>query len=160
MISKEQTKKALLVQCKKYPKLEPTDIFKFIFQSSFGCEHMVSGESDVIGYIKKELSESEMCGEALVEALDGDYSRVGLSYLKNGLSAEILGKLFIMSAKKEQDGEVKLKEKLTQSLKKLHFRRYSRFTYITSAPCSFFHNRRNCYLNLFCFDMRRNCYRN
>lgn len=112
MISKEQTKKALLVQCKKYPKLEPTDIFKFIFQSSFGCEHMVSGESDVIGYIKKELSESEMCGEALVEALDGDYSRVGLSYLKNGLSAEILGKLFIMSAKKEQDGEVKLKEKL------------------------------------------------
>lgn len=48
----------------------------------------------------------------LTEELDGDYSRIHLSWLEKGLSPETLGKLFYLSARTEEAGREALEEKL------------------------------------------------
>ena len=48
-----------------------------------------------------------------IEELDGDYSRISLSYLSSGLSATSLGKLFFLSAQSEHGNIEDLKEKIS-----------------------------------------------
>jgi hypothetical protein len=112
MTNHSSTKKLLIEHYKKYPKLQIQDLFKFLFQSSFGCEHMISSLDFVTNYIIKEASTIEQKNIHLVEQLDGSYSRVHLSYLKKWLSPYTLGKLFYLSAKKEVNGLKDLKEKI------------------------------------------------
>jgi len=111
MLQNEKTRDLLISHCRAYPRLQIRDIFKFIYQSSFGCEHMVSSSYDVTNYILREYQDISH-GEALAEQLDGRYCRVHLSWLDKGLSAETLGKLFFLSAKKEENGKKVLIEKL------------------------------------------------
>ena len=98
----------LLKHCETYPKLQVRDVFKFIFQSEFGCEHLVKSPEAAAEYIKREYDELKPEGEIRIEALDGEYSRVHLCVLGEGLSAETLAHLFAASAKKE-DGDVEEK---------------------------------------------------
>lgn len=107
-----RTRKLLIEHYKRYPKLQIQDILKFIFQSSFGCEHMISSLDFVTDYILKEVSTIKQIDNCFIEQLDGSYSRVHLSCLKNGLSADTLGKLFYASAKKEDKGLENLIQKL------------------------------------------------
>jgi uridine kinase len=109
----KKTRELLINHYKQYPKMEIQDMLKYIFQSSFGCEHMVSSEGFAIDYIKKEYASTVKGDNPLTDALDGEYSRVSLSYLdKEGLSAETLGRLFYLSAKKETQGKENLEKKL------------------------------------------------
>ena len=107
----ERTCKLLTEHFQKYPDLQITDIFKYIFQSSFGCEHMVSSLDFVTDYIRSE-SESCVYSDRLTDQLDGAYSRVHFSYLKQGLGLSTLAKLFFLSAKSEPDGKNELLQKL------------------------------------------------
>ena len=100
----ERTCELLIMHCQNYPKLQIQDIFKFLYQSSFGCEHLVSDPETVTNYIQKEYESISGYKQPVVEQLDGAYCRVPLSYLKHGLSAHTLGKLFLASAKKESKG--------------------------------------------------------
>lgn len=109
---KEKTRRRILTYCQAHPALQLQDLFKFLHQSAFGCEHMVTSAEAVTDYIREEYKSASADGQVCVEELDGDYSRVGLSYLDRGLSAETLGKLFFLSAKKESDGENALQKKL------------------------------------------------
>ena len=93
----------------KHPGCEIQDIFKFIHQSAFGCEHMVSSLEKAIEYIKREYEKG--IAQADIEILDGEYSRVPLSYIDKGLSPETLGKLFYLSAE-FVDGKKALIKKL------------------------------------------------
>ena len=111
MKQNEKTGELLTTHCKKYPDLQITDLFKYLYQSSFGCEHMVSSLEFVTDNIKKE-SENIAQNKNLIDPLDGEYSRVNLAYLKQGLSAETLGRLFLESAKEENGGIEKLENKL------------------------------------------------
>ncbi len=104
-----KTKELLKEHFYKYPKAEIQDIFKFIHQSSFGCEHMVESLEKAVEYIKNEYQKGVV--DADIEPLDGKYSRVPLSFLDRGLSAETLGKLFYLSAEKA-DGREALLAKL------------------------------------------------
>ncbi len=104
-----KTKELLKEHFYKYPKAEIQDIFKFIHQSSFGCEHMVESLEKAVEYIKTEYQKGVV--DADIEPLDGEYSRVPLSFLDRGLSAETLGKLFYLSAEKV-DGREALLAKL------------------------------------------------
>ncbi len=54
MGQKKETKHSLMMHCQKYPCLQIQDIMKFLHQSSFGCEHMVSDLDAVIERICKE----------------------------------------------------------------------------------------------------------
>ena len=115
MTQHEKTRTLILEHYKKYPLMEIEDLFKFLFQSSFGCEHMVSSLEGAIEYIRLEsekISDEKADGE-LIDCLDGDYVRVHLSCLKRGIDVDTLGKLFYLSAKSETDGKAKLEEKLS-----------------------------------------------
>lgn len=113
----EKTRELLLEHYRTYPLLQIQDIFKYLYQSSFGCEHMVSSSEAVTEYIRKEWEDS--CGkdEMLIDILDGDYIRVHLNFLKYGLDAETLGRLFVDSAEKEINGRENLEDKLETARK-------------------------------------------
>ncbi len=110
----ENTIKRLKEYGEKYPKLLPCDLFKYIYQSSFGCEHLVSPSANVTDWIIKEYENcvKQKSENDLVECLDGEYSRVDIDSLRHGLSPETLGKMFFLSAKKEQNGAEELQKKL------------------------------------------------
>lgn len=105
------TRKLLEEQLKTYPKLQIQDIFKFLYQSSFGCEHLVSSLEAATEYIVREYGEIRSAQDE-IQPLDGEYSRVPLSYLDKGLNANTLAKLFVLSAKHEENGLIALKNKL------------------------------------------------
>lgn len=112
MNKREETRNALRQHCEKYPKLAVTDIFKFIYQSSFGCEHLVSDVTSVKAYLCKESEGARSTVGDWVEPLDGDYCRVHLDYLKEGLSPDTFAMLFVLSAEHVEDGKERLEEKL------------------------------------------------
>jgi len=108
----EATKCALVEHYKKYPKLQLQDLFKYLYQSSFGCEHLIACPEAAADYIRKEAGQCGSGAEAYAEPLDGDYCRVHLGYLKEGLTPETLAKLFFLSAGHVEDGRTRLEEKL------------------------------------------------
>jgi len=112
MKNKEKTQNLLINHYNTYPHLEIQDIFKYLYQSSFGCEHMIDSLKTVNEYIYKEIENLKNTPQNKTEELDGNYSRVHLDCINGNLKAETLGKLFFLSAKKEPDGKEILKEKL------------------------------------------------
>ncbi|MBQ3572900.1 MAG: hypothetical protein IJA15_08735 [Clostridia bacterium] len=111
MDSFKKTHSLILKQVKTYPKLELQDLFKFLFQSSFGCEHLISSKQKAEQYISEEYSRL-LHKKSNVEKLDGNYSRVHLGILSKGLTSSTLATLFYLSAKKEENGIANLKTKL------------------------------------------------
>lgn len=101
------TKEYILNQFKIYPKLELQDLMKFLYQSCFGCEHLVSDFSKVKSNIEHELQDNKDSFNS-IEELDGDYVRIHLNY---GLSVDTLSTLFILSSQQEKKGIKQLEEK-------------------------------------------------
>lgn len=118
MIYTQKTEELLLAHCRQYPLLQVVDILKFIHQSAFGCEHLVTDCDSVTDYIRTEAAACKAHNGTPVEALNGDYSRVHLDVIKNGLSAETLGKLFCLSAIPSENGQI-LADKQLQVLQML-----------------------------------------
>ena len=108
----EKTRKLLIKHYQTYPQLQIEDIFKYIFQSAFGCEHLVSNESAALDYIKSEYDSMSENKSHFFEELDGRYCRVHLSYLNAGLKPATLARLFCLSAKNEPSGKCLLEQKL------------------------------------------------
>lgn len=82
----------------RYPLLQAEDVLKFLHQSTFGCGHLIASPTAAAAYICQEMGQ---CAEstAATEALDGDFCRVHLSYIKKlGVSADTLAKLLAFSA--------------------------------------------------------------
>ena len=113
---KNQTKKLILDHYKRYPGLQIRDIFKFLHQSSFGCEHLLADPSAAVDYIRREAREALPHEGETVEMLDGNFVRVYLDCLKDGLDAQTFGTLFYLSAKPQEDGRERLEEKLAAVL--------------------------------------------
>lgn len=95
-----------------YPASQPQDVFKYLYQSAFGCEHLVTEGEGVLLRIAEEYATLGQDASPTCLRLDGAYSRVSLGWLKAGLSPKTLASLFCLSAKKEENGEKELKEKL------------------------------------------------
>ena len=101
--------KQLLIQhYKTYPKLQAEDLFKYVYQSAYGCEHLVSDPISALNYIEAEYANIPKNAAPLIEKLAGEYSRVHLSCLNDGLTAETLSKLFCKSAQTETLGNERL----------------------------------------------------
>ena len=103
----------LRAHCARYPKLALQDIFKALYQSAFGCEHLIADPSAAADYIRAEAAQSEDNADELVEPLGGDYCRVHLGVLQDGLNAETFARLFALSARHEECGREKLEAMLT-----------------------------------------------
>ena len=112
MNENDTTRKRLIAHFNAYPHLQAEDIFKYLFQSAFGCEHLVSNEEAALAYIKREYEAVSKTALPCIEPLDGEYSRVHLSCLNAGPSPEVLAKVFCLSAKKEEDGRAALEQKI------------------------------------------------
>ena len=99
-----------------YPRLQVEDIFKFLFQSAFGCEHLVANFEAALAYIRREADTVDKSAPPQIDRLDGAYSRVHLSWLNrrtgHGLRPETLTRLFCLSAKTEERGAEDLQAKL------------------------------------------------
>lgn len=108
----ERTRRRLTEHFRQYPDMQIEDLFKYLFQSAFGCEHMVSSRTQAVDWISREFANGVGCVEKDTEPLDSGYSRVHLSWLNRGLSPETLGALFARSAKAEPNGRDDLLEKL------------------------------------------------
>ena len=107
-----KTRELLIEHYTRYPKMQIADLFKLLHQSSLGCEHMVSSLDTAINYISREYQAMVHRSDLLIERLDGEYSRVHLSCMDKGVSAEELGRLFYLSARKEEHGRESLIKKL------------------------------------------------
>lgn len=102
------TKEYILDQFKTYPHLELEDLMKFLYQSTFGCEHLVSDQDTVKKHIQQEFdTQMDSCNS--IEYLDGDYVRLHLNY---GLSVNTLSTLFILSSQQEKNGIKQLEDKI------------------------------------------------
>jgi len=108
----ENTREILLSHFKTYPQLCIEDIFKFLYQSAFGCEHLLPTPEAAAEFIRKEAAEMEEKNGALVEPLDGPYCRASLGHIRQGLNPETLAKLLCLSAVHEPNGKAALAEKL------------------------------------------------
>lgn len=98
MNSDNQTRAFLLAHCQAYPRLELTDLFKALYQSACGCEHLVGDASAAAAYITDEAASCKPHSGAVIEPLDGEYVRVHLDILKDGLNADTFARLFACSA--------------------------------------------------------------
>lgn len=92
------TRDALLAHSHTYPALQANDVFKFLYQSTFGCEHLIADEDGVIARIAAEVQALPPNANTAIEPLDGAYGRVHLGLLSDGLTAQTLGRLFCLSA--------------------------------------------------------------
>lgn len=104
---------ALSKHCGDYPGLRVQDLFKFLFQSAFGCEHLVTDREAALAYIRREHGRVDPQAEPRTDRLSGGYSRVHLSWLNRGLTPETLTDLFLASAKTEPEGKERLEDMIT-----------------------------------------------
>lgn len=102
-----------------YPELLLRDIFKFLFQSTFGCEHIASSERSVVAKIEEEAASFSGNGDKEVTSLIGDYSRISLSVLNTGIAPQTLGRLVCLSAKHGKKGSGDELEKRLFEVKEL-----------------------------------------
>jgi thymidylate kinase len=112
MKQNEKTRECLIAHGQTYPEWQIQDVFKYLYQSAFGCEHLVSSTEDVAARIRREYAQGERRGDERIDVLDGAYSRVHLSCLQAGLDAGTLAGLFVASARPEPMGQEALERKL------------------------------------------------
>ena len=108
----KQTRALLAQHFHAYPQLQAQDIFKFLFHSACGCEHLVKDAQAALRYIQDEYATLPPSAAAHTDKLDGAYSRVHLGILHGGLRPETLTRLFCLSAQGEPNGKAQLEQKL------------------------------------------------
>ena len=90
----------LRTHAEKYPKMEPTDAVKLIYQNEFGGGHLIRDEEACLHYLRREYEATPQDPEAeLTEEIGNGICRVMLEALDgSGMSPETLGRIFIRSA--------------------------------------------------------------
>jgi len=105
------TREYLLAHYAAYPALQPQDLFKFLYQSVFGCGHFVTDTAKE--YLLEELAACSPTEGPDTEPLDGDFCRIHLRALQNtGLSPDTLFRLFSLSAQESSGSPGQLESKL------------------------------------------------
>ncbi|MBQ7324237.1 MAG: hypothetical protein IJW98_00685 [Clostridia bacterium] len=83
----------------RYPKMEPTDAVKLLYQSEFGGGHLIANEDACLAYLRTEWERTPKNPEApLVEDIGGKIVRVMLAAIPDADAVEALGRDFIRSA--------------------------------------------------------------
>ncbi len=106
------TKAFLLTHAARYPGLRLPDCYKALHQSALGCEHLISDPSAAAEYIRREAAACTLHGAPETEALDGDFVRVHLDWVRRGLPPEVLADRLVRSSARVPGGMERLEEKL------------------------------------------------
>ncbi len=96
----------------KYPHSEIRDMYKAIYQSVYGCGHLIADVSAAADYIWEESRTSRIDCD-MTECL-GEYTRVYLGAVREGLSVNTLASLLTLSAQVPLPADVG--EKMTEKL--------------------------------------------
>ena len=118
-MSPASTEKFLLEQYAGHPASQLQDLRKALYQSVFGCEHLITDTSAAAEGIRREAAEAGPCSRE-IEALDGPWSRVQLGVLADGLTPETLACIFARSAAMPHGDADALQEKLTVLRRLIH----------------------------------------
>lgn len=101
-----------------YPKAEARDILKLIYQSTFGCAHLVEDEQKSLERIAAESGALLPGASPVVRDIGGGFCRLSLVALKEkGLSAETLNRLFLLSSRKQTGSKQLFLDKAAVALK-------------------------------------------
>ena len=111
-MSPASTEQFLLEQYTGHPASQLQDLRKALYQSVFGCKHLITDTSAAAEGIRREAAEAGPCSRE-IEALDGPWSRVQLGVLADGLTPETLSCMFARSAAMSHGDADALQEKLT-----------------------------------------------
>lgn len=108
-----------------YPLMEVRDVCKLIYQSVFGGGHMIPNPDYSLKRLQEEYNTVEKSlsdGTEVVESLGKGMVRIYLHALKEGMAAETLNKMFVLSANQKKgtmdELEHNLKELLSMCEKK------------------------------------------
>ena len=95
----------LATHAASYPKMEPRDAVKLIVQSVRGGGHLIGDPSSSLARLEAELAAfSPAEQEPLAEDIGGGFCRLHLrTALYNGLSAQTINGLFVLSSQKGRD---------------------------------------------------------
>lgn len=105
-------KSDLAAYCKENTALGLRDVFKYLYQSAFGCEHLAADYAAVLARAEAEAAAAGEDDLPEVEYLPGGFCRVHLKALKSREELETLVRLFLLSAQPVPDGEGRLEEGL------------------------------------------------
>lgn len=95
----EELKQILLSHAARYPKMEPRDAVKLIYQNEFGGGHLIRDVNSCLAYLRREYESVIQDGGNLAEDIGNGLVRISLSALdSHGYTLEQLGNDFIRSA--------------------------------------------------------------
>lgn len=99
----------------KYPLMQIQDVAKLMFQSEFGGGHMIADEQRSLKRIQEEYQtvlEQGWNYENAMEPIGNGMCRMYLNCLNQGLKAEVLNQMFVISANNKIGSIVALEEKI------------------------------------------------
>lgn len=98
----EELEQILREHAKRYPKMQPADAVKLIYQNEFGGGHMIRDEQACLSYLRREYASVEKDpSKPLYEDIGNGIVRVNLAAVK-AEDLEQLGRYFISSAAKHK----------------------------------------------------------
>ncbi len=108
-----ELKQVLLDHARRYPRMEPADAVKLIYQSEFGGGHMIRDRESCLNYLRREYAsvEKDPCCCPAVDIGNG-LVRAELAALPEE-KLEALGDAFIRSANAHKGSLPRFLEKLT-----------------------------------------------
>lgn len=105
-------------QCGKWPRLRAQDLIKALYQELYGPGHFVTDEARALAFIKEEAQNAPDVEEP-VEMLGERFARVHLCILKTtGLTAEMLARMFALSASEAGKGDPEEQERAVRALER------------------------------------------
>ncbi len=110
----------LLRHFEAYPRMEPQDAVKLIYQQEFGAEHAVKDAKKALTMLRQEMETlSPRPGEALYEAIGNGLCRLNLRpCLERGIPAEDIARLFLETAQGAQGDKKRFRQGI-KTLQKL-----------------------------------------
>ena len=108
-------KNIILEHIKKYPLMEIRDVAKLIYQSEFGGGHMIPNPQMSLNRIQEEyksLKPEALNVSSVVENIGNGLSRIYLSCLNHGISANVLNEMFVHSANNKKGSIAGLEDKI------------------------------------------------
>lgn len=101
---------------KRYPQMEPQDMVKLLYQAEFGGGHMIADEQAslkrLLGEAKERNGRQTSLHSPLWEPVGGGLGRLSLDILEDGLSAETMNRMFVVTANEVKGTREGFEEKL------------------------------------------------
>ncbi len=100
----------LLLHAARYPRMEPTDAVKLLYQSEFGGGHLIEDGLESLGRLREEMGTAPADGP-LFEELGGDFCRVCLGPAGRE-AVDAIHRMFLAGAARPRGTMAGLEEKL------------------------------------------------